>query len=146
MAAPTVSKRLPIPVFMTTQTGDVATDDTNDALKVTLATTLAGEDVVVDVLKVEQRFACLQVTADTAVKSAAGFLHTLTFAQTDAAPTAGTITVYDNTAESGTKIFEWTLTTTVFMPFTVTLNVSFATGLYVGFATTADVQVTVSYR
>ena len=107
---------------------------------------LAGEDVTNDVLKVEQRFAYLQVTADAAVKSAPGFLHTLTFSQTDAAPTAGTITVYDNTAESGTKIFEWNITTAVFYPFTVTIDAAFAVGLYVGFATTADVQVTVSYR
>jgi hypothetical protein len=146
MAAPTVSKVLPVPVYMTTHTGAVASDDTLDAVKVTLASTLAGEDVSIDVLKTEHRFSFLQVTADTAVKSAPGFLHTLTFAQTDAAPTAGTIVVYDNTAESGTKIFEWNLTTTVFMPFTVTIDASFATGLYVGFTTTADVQVTVSYR
>ncbi len=111
-----------------------------------ILTALAGEDVVNDVLKVEQRYDYSQVTADAAVKSAPGFLHTLTFAQTDAAPTAGTITVYDNTAESGTKIFEWNLTTAVFYPFTVTIDASFSTGLYVGFATTADVQVTVSYR
>ncbi len=111
-----------------------------------ILTALAGEDVVNDVLKVEQRYDYSQVTADAAVKSAPGFLHTLTFAQTDAAPTAGTITVYDNTAESGTKIFEWNLTPAVFYPFTVTIDASFSTGLYVGFATTADVQVTVSYR
>jgi hypothetical protein len=146
MAARTVSAKLPIPVFLTDSTGDDATDTTNNAVKVALATTIAGEDVAIDVLKTEQRFAYSQVTADTAVKSAPGFLHTLTFAQTDAAPTAGTITVYDNTAESGTKIFEWNLTTTVFMPFTVTIDATFATGLYVGFATTADVAVTVSYR
>lgn len=133
-------------VVIRTDSGASAMDETNDALQTTLATTIAGEDVATDVLKTEQRFSYSQVTADAAVKSAPGFLHALTFSQTDAAPTAGTITVYDNTAESGTKIFEWNLTTTVFMPFTVTIDASFATGLYVGFATTADVQVTVSYR
>lgn len=74
---------------LVTPLGDSAMDETNDALKVTLATTLAGEDVSIDVLKTEQRFSFLQVTADTVVKSAPGFIHTLTFAQTDAAPTAG---------------------------------------------------------
>ena len=43
MAARTVSAKLPIPVFLTDSTGDDATDTTNNALKVTLATTIAGE-------------------------------------------------------------------------------------------------------
>lgn len=85
---------------LVTPLGDSAMDETNDALKTTLATTLAGEDVSNDVLKVEQRFTYVQVTADTAVKSAPGFLHTVTFACADATPTAGTITIYDNTAAS----------------------------------------------
>ncbi len=111
-----------------------------------LLETLAGEDVVNDVMKVEQRYAYSLVAANTAVKSAPGFLHTLTFSCNDAAPTAGTIDVYDNTAASGTKIFSWTLTTTAFTPCSVIIDTSFATGLYVAFTTTADVNVTVSYR
>ena len=111
-----------------------------------LLETLAGEDVVNDVMKVEQRFAYSLVTSDTAVKSAPGFLHTLTFSCNDAAPTAGTIDVYDNTAASGTKIFSWTCTTTAFVPCSVIIDAVFATGLYVDFTTTADVNVTVSYR
>ena len=107
---------------------------------------LAGEDVVNDVMKVEQRYAYSLVAANTAVKSAPGFLHTLTFSCNDAAPTAGTIDVYDNTAASGTKIFSWTLTTTAFTPCSVIIDTNFATGLYVAFTTTADVNVTVSYR
>lgn len=115
-------------------------------LDVNLDTTIAGEDITNDVLKVEQRFSGLHVTADTLVKTGVGVLHTLTFAQVDAAPTAGTIIVYDNTAESGTILFSQTFTTDVFKAHTVTLDVSFAVGLYVGFTTTADVGVTVSYR
>ena len=111
-----------------------------------ILTTLAGEDIINDVQKVEQRFAYSQVTADAAVKSAPGFLHTLTFSCNDAAPTAGTIDVYDNTAASGTKIFSWTCTTTAFVPCSVIIDAVFATGLYVDFTTTADVNVTVSYR
>lgn len=87
-----------------------------------------------------------KVTSDTAVKSSAGQLYSLTFSCNDAAPTAGSIIVYDNTAESGTEIFNHTFTTTPFVPFTVILNCSFTTGLYVGFTTTADVNCTVSYR
>ena len=43
MAARTVSAKLPIPVFLTDSTGDDATDTTNNAVKTTLATTIAGE-------------------------------------------------------------------------------------------------------
>lgn len=92
------------------------------------------------------RFTYILVAADALVKTGAGILHTLSFSQNDAAPTAGSIIVYDNTAESGTQIFNWSLTTTVFMPFTIILDVEFATGLYVGFTTTNDVNVTVAFR
>jgi hypothetical protein len=118
----------------------------NTTDRVTLATTLAGEDLTNDVLKTEQRFSLLNVTADTLVKTGAGFLHTITVAQTDAAPTAGTIVLYDNTAESGTIIQTISFTTTVFNPFTLIYDGTFSTGLYVGFTTTADVNVTLSYR
>ena len=111
-----------------------------------LLETLAGEDVVNDVMKVEQRYAYSLVAANAAVKSAPGFLHSLTFSCNDAAPTAGTIDVYDNTVASGTKIFSWTLPATAFTPCSVIIDATFATGLYVAFTTTADVNVTVSYR
>jgi hypothetical protein len=85
-------------------------------------------------------------TSDALVKTGAGTLGSLTFSCNDAAPTAGSIIVYDNTAESGTVIFNHTFTTTPFVPFTLPLNVDFSTGLYIGFTTTNDVNVTVAYR
>lgn len=106
----------------------------------------AGEDLVNDVQKVEQRFSGTKVTADTLIKSGAGFLHALTFSCNDAAPTAGSIIVYDSLTETGTELFNHTFTTTPFVPFTVILDVTFSTGLYIGFTTTADVNVTPSYR
>lgn len=111
-----------------------------------LLETLAGEDVVNDVMKVEQRYAYSLVAANTAVKSAPGFLHSLTFSCNKPVPTAGTIDVYDNTVASGTKIFSWTLPATAFTPCSVIIDATFATGLYVAFTTTTDVNVTVSYR
>lgn len=84
-------------------------------------------------------------TADTAVKSGSGVLHTVTFSCNDAAPTAGTVIIYDNTAESGTIMFSHTFTTTPFIPTTVTLDCVFYKGCYVGFTTTADVNATVTY-
>lgn len=129
-----------------TPNGQSMVDDDLDGLQVVIVGGLGALDSSVGVLKIEQRFTALHVTADTAVKSAPGFLHSLTFAQTDAAPTAGSIIVYDNTAESGTILYSETFTADVFRGYTVTLDVSFSVGLYVGFTTTADVGVTVSYR
>ena len=43
MAGPSVSKRLPVPVFLTTSAGVDASDTTNNANNVTLATNIAGE-------------------------------------------------------------------------------------------------------
>ena len=120
--------------------------DATGNLRITSNTLGAGEDLTNDVTKVEQRFTGIRVTADTQIKGSAGFLHALTFAQSDAAPTAGSIIVYDNTAESGTILYSETFTTDVFRGYTVILDVNFATGLYVGFTTTADVGCTVSYR
>lgn len=87
-----------------------------------------------------------KVTGDTAVTASAGVLGSLTFSCNDAAPTAGSVIVFDSLSETGTEIFNHTFTTTPFVPFTLPLEVSFNTGLYVGFTTTADVNVTVAYR
>ena len=85
-------------------------------------------------------------TADTLVKTGAGVLKSLTFSQNDAAPTAGSIIVYDNTAESGTILFSHTFTTTAFQAYTVNIDAKFDLGLYVGFTTTADVNCVVVYN
>lgn len=115
-------------------------------VSVNLASKIAGEDLTNDVLKVEERYTGINVAADALIKSGAGFVHSLTFSCNDAAPTAGSIIVYDNTAESGTIIYSETFTTTAFRGYSVILDQTFATGLYVGFTTTADVNVNVSYR
>ena len=86
------------------------------------------------------------VTSDTAVLSRAGFLQCIMVSMIDAAPTAGSIIIYDNTAESGTVIFSHTFTTAVFMPFQICPQRAITTGIYVGFTTTADVNVSVSYK
>jgi len=119
--------------------------DANSNVGTTLATTLAGEDVVNDVLKVEQRFAPINVSADTLVKSGPGQLHLMT-CSSDATATAGSIILYDNTAESGTVLHTFTVAAAYYQPFTIWFDVSFSVGLYVGYTTTADVNCTVSYR
>ena len=113
---------------------------------VTLGSLIAGEDLIANVMKMEQRFGGSVIAADTLLKTGAGFIHALTFSCNDAAPTAGSIIAYDNTAESGTQLFNHTFTTTPFVPFTLPINIAFGTGLYIGFTTTADVNVTPSFR
>lgn len=99
----------------------------------------AAEDNVVGVLKVEERFSYSNITSatTTTVKSGAGFVHAITVNTT----AAGTITIYDNTAGSGTKIA--TLKASVAEQ-TFFLNASFGTGLTIVTAAASD--VTVSYR
>lgn len=86
------------------------------------------------------------VTADTLVKTGPGVLHTISFSQNDAAPTAGSIVIYDNTSASGTVLYSETFTTTVFRGYTVRLNRPFSNGIYVDFTTTADVNCSLSYK
>jgi len=93
-----------------------------------------------------ETFQVLKVTEDTLVKTGTGKLHSLTFTCNDAAPTAGSIVVYNSLTETGTELYNETFTTTPFRGYTVVLDAAFATGLYVGFTTTADVNVFVSYR
>lgn len=87
------------------------------------------------------------VTADTLVKSGKGFVHTITFSPTDAAATGGSIAILDATTAGNNA------TTTLFyvpaaamVPVTITLDQTFDTGIYVDFTTTADVNVSISYR
>lgn len=112
--------------------------------KVTLATTIAGEDITNDVLKVEERFSFSNITTGTttSVKSGAGFLHALVINKPVA---SATITMYDNTAASGTKIG------TIALPATLTFDtdsliydVTFATGLTI--VTSGATDLTVGYR
>lgn len=87
-----------------------------------------------------------RLTADGQVKGSAGFIHTVSFSPTGSV-TAGTITIYNNTAESGTQVFSFAAPATTFTPFSVALDVACSTGIYVGYdGTVANVQVTVSYR
>lgn len=85
------------------------------------------------------------LAADALVKAGSGTIHTVTFTCNDAAPTAGSIIVYDSLTEAGTQVLNHTFTTTPFVPFSVILDVGVTNGIFVGFSTTNDVNVTVSY-
>lgn len=113
--------------------------------KVTMGAATPGADYENNVTKVQQVYNVVMIAADNLVKTGVTRLHTATFSCNDAAPTAGSIIFYNNTAESGTQIFNHTFTTTPFVPFTVVFDCELATGLYVGFTTTADVNVTITF-
>lgn len=112
-----------------------------------MAQSIAGEDLTVGVLKVEERYSYQAVVAaDTQVKGSAGFLHSVTISCNDAAPTAGSLIIYDSLTEANTQVFNHTFTTTPFPPLTILLDYVMGTGIYFGFTTTADVNVSASYR
>lgn len=121
---------------------------TTNALWSYAASLLSGEDQTNSVFRVEQQFSYNGYkAADTQIKASAGFVHTVVCAGTDATATAGTIILYDNTAESGTVIWRLDVAAVAInTPFTVVLDTVATTGLYLGFTTTADVACTVSYR
>lgn len=76
----------------------------------------------------------------TVVKSGTGVLHTITFNKPVA---TGVVTVYDNTAASGTIIATITIPASP-LPVTLVYDATFATGLTIVTATAAQ-DLTVSY-
>jgi len=135
--------RTTAPVLSDGQRGD-AQLDVNGNVKQTLATMIAGEDLTNNVLKVEQRFSYTNITTQTTtvVKSGPGFLHAIDFTAT----ASGVITIYDNTAGSGTKIRTITSPGTLLQSeVNKILNVNFATGLTIVTSGAAQ-DIVVSYR
>src|SRR3990167_9118383 len=136
------------PTFADLTTIGLLICDTSGNQRVSLGTLLSGEDQANNVIRIEKQFTTAGVkTDDFQVKASPGFLHCIIISPADGAPTAGQIDIYDNTAESGTKIFHYeVVVTTMFAPIQICPDVVMATGIYLGFTTTADVNVTVSYR
>ena len=128
--------------------------DANSNVGATLATTLAGEDVLNDVQKTEERYLTIptggtdaMVSADQLYKSGPGYVRGIT-CYSDATATAGTIALRDNTAAGAGNIL-WSfdvLAVAYNTPFTVDLQTPFSIGLYLDFTTTADVKCMVRYR
>lgn len=79
-------------------------------------------------------------TATTVVKSGAGFLHSITINTKGAS--SNTLTVYDNTAASGTII---ALIGTTGQEQTLTYDVNFTTGLTCASASGTGADYTVSF-
>ena len=126
----------------------------DDAAKVTKATTDAGEDVLNDVQKTDERYLTIptggttaMIAADQLYKSGPGYVRGIT-CYSDATATAGTIALLDNTAAgAGNKLWEFDVMAVAYnTPFTVDLQTPFSVGLYLDFTTTADMKCMVRYR
>lgn len=100
----------------------------------------AGEDLALDVQKVEHRYAYATGTAQAQVKATAGLLHSFRCNCT----TAGTITIWDNPAEAGTAIDA--IPMAIGECFTHRYDVSAGAGLYIGFDATWAGSWCASYR
>lgn len=121
--------------------------DFSRRLIVTLGTKIAGENITKDRMTVEESWVSSGVlTGDTLVLNGAGQIGYAIFTCNDAAPTAGSVIIYNNTAGSGTQVLNHTFTTTPFVPFVVPLHQAIGTGIYVDFTTTNDVNVVILYR
>lgn len=110
-----------------------------DAVKVTLAGQIAGEDLDAGRMRVEHAYSPSYISSatTTVVKTGAGFLRSITVTET----AAGAITVYDNTAGSGTVI---AVLKASIGERTYTFDVAFTTGLTI--VTAAASKITVAYR
>lgn len=111
----------------------------DDAAKVTKATTDAGEDVANDVQKVETRGAAVNIltATTTTVKSGPGHLNHLIAV----GGTMGNVTIYDNTAASGTVLFGPATPTAGGV---IAADIEFSVGLTV--VTAAATAISGSYR
>lgn len=90
-----------------------------------------------------------RVTADALVGTASATplkVHTISIAPTTATPTAGLLSVYDSTTETGTVIYsEWVFATTP--GHTIILDSEAYAGIFVGYdATLANVSCTVTWQ
>lgn len=143
------------PTFMNGKRVDSRCDENGRTkTSATLATTLAGEDVTNDVIKVEERYLTIptggttaMIAADQLYKSGPGYVRGIT-CFSDATATAGTIALLDNTAAgAGNTLWSFDVLAIAYnTPFTVDLQTPFSVGLYLDFTTTADVKCMVRYR
>ena len=129
--------------FLSGSGGSVTASGSTLSQNVNLATLIAGEDLTNNRIVVEERFSYSSYSAAqtaTTIKSGAGFLHSITLL----GGTAGAITVWDNTAGSGTTICPAFTPGNITVPVTLKLDVSFTTGLT--FTTAAATVLVFSYR
>lgn len=88
-----------------------------------------------------------RITSDTQIKASAGWVSHMTCAGTDATATAGTIILYNSLTETGTILQQWDVLAVAYTnPIVFPIMAPAATGIYLGFTTTADVACTVFFQ
>lgn len=133
------------PTVRTNGQGGPLQSNVNGALHVVEQDAPVYENNTTGKAVVEENYTNATVTADGQVKASGGFIRSITLSATGAV-TAGLITIYDNTAESGTVIWSGIVQVAA-NPITIFLNVSTATGIYIGYdGTVANVRTQMSYR
>lgn len=121
-------------------------DAINGGLKVVIAA-MTGADTINNLLVVEERYQGLNITGNTQIKGAPGFVHSISFGQpTSAAPTAGVLTIYDSLSATGTIKYQHYFPNSQLAPNTIFLDQVFTTGIYASFVTLAGLNVSISYR
>lgn len=132
------------PTLTNGQRGDVQMDSRAN-VSTTLGTLISGEDQTNNVMRVEGQFTRATMTSATTTthKSGSGLLHSVTV---NKAVATATITMYDNTAGSGTVIGTITFGAALLSdpPICAVYDVNFSTGLTV--VTSGATDVTFSYR
>lgn len=120
---------------------------------VSLGTCLSGESACVSespdsyIMTRHVTTPSARVTSDTQIKASAGWVSHMTCAGTDTTSTAGTIILYDSLTETGTILQQWdVLVADYHIPVVLPIMAVAATGIYLGFTTTADVACTVFYK
>ncbi len=122
--------------------------DVNGAKWQSLKTQIAGENIPADVMKVRTEMTSSgQKTGDAQIKATPGYVSHMICQGTDAASVAGTIIVYDSLTETGTALFTFTVAALDYhVPMVFPIQTVAATGIYLGYATTSDVNCTVFYQ
>lgn len=120
-------------ITMVDGTGCALAVDVSGIAKYNNAYLQAGEDLAADITKFEQRATYQNLTADTALKSAAGRFFGFICNSTS----AGTVKVWDNTAGSGTVLLN-TFTPAASTVYTLAVACVFSTGLYADITGTID--------
>lgn len=110
---------------------------TSNGARVDMSTKIAGEDLTNDIIKIRDNATYTNISASALIKTGAGVLKGIVVNS----HTSGTLKLWDNTAGSGTVIFN-TITFAAGPNFISLPAVEFSTGLYatVG-GTAADITL-----
>ncbi|UOF78687.1 hypothetical protein [Caudoviricetes sp.] len=84
-----------------------------------------------------------RITGDSAVASQARILHAIIV---NSVTVAGTLTIYDNTAESGSSPFVFPFTTAAVPGQVILVDAEFTTGIYAGYDATLAGAFTLLFR